>query len=100
MNLLLGMYLPRFLFFIGKPIVRSLMDKKLLDAMGLKPSSKLLQKFTFGVMRLRANIVRFLPERKTAFLGTKVKRPTYPTGYQIEELGTVRVRRWGQSKNS
>ena len=41
-------------------------------------------------MRLRANIVRFLPERKTAFSGTKAKRPTYPNGYEINELGTVK----------
>ena len=89
-NLILGMYLPKFLFFIGKPIVRSLLDDKLLNAMGLKPTSKLLQKSTFGLMRLRANIVRFLPERKTAFSGTKAKRPTYPNGYEINELGTVK----------
>jgi len=90
MDLLLGMYLPKFLFFIGKPIAKSLMDDKLLAAMGMKPTSKLLQKFTFGLMRFRANIVRLFPERKVPFLGTKVKRPTYPNGYEIEDLGTFK----------
>jgi hypothetical protein len=88
MNLLLGMYLPRSLFFIGKPVVCALMDDKLLYAMGMKPVPKPIKKIVHSLMRLRANIVRFLPERKTPYLGTKVKRPTYPNGYKIKDLGT------------
>jgi len=88
MNLLLGMYLPKSLFFIGKPVVCALMDDKLLYAMGMKPVPKPIKKIVHGLMRLRANIVRFLPERKTPYLGTKVKRPTYPNGYKIKDLGT------------
>ncbi|MCA6586961.1 MAG: DUF2236 domain-containing protein, partial [Pseudanabaena sp. M051S1SP1A06QC] len=33
-------------------------------------------------------IVGFLPERREPLLGTHRKRPSYPEGYQIEELGT------------
>lgn len=87
-NLLLGFYLPNWLFWMGRPIVYSLMDDSLIKAMGFQKSSKLLQSIVFGTMKLRANIVRFLPERKKPFLFTKKKRPTYPEGYKIEELGT------------
>ncbi|MFK7950890.1 MAG: oxygenase MpaB family protein [Saprospiraceae bacterium] len=90
MDLLLGMYLPKSLFFIGKPVAKALMDDKLLHAMGMQPVSKPMKIFVHGLMRLRANIVRLLPERKTPHLGTKVKRPTYPNGYEIKDLGTFK----------
>ncbi len=41
-----------------------------------------------ALMRVRAAILRRLPERDTPHLLSKVKRPTYPEGYHIEELGT------------
>ena len=87
-QLLLGMYMPRFLFFLGRPVVRCFMDENLCHAMGLKKPSRLLQSCIFGLMRFRAWILRQVPERKKPFLGTHVKRPTYPEGYEIEELGT------------
>lgn len=87
-NLLLGFYLPQFLFFLGRPFVPCFMDELLIKAMGIKPAPKLLQKTVNALMRGRAFILSLLPERKTPHLITKVKRPTYPEGYAIEELGT------------
>jgi len=64
------------------------MDERLIEAMGFRRPSKMLNIFVKGLMNLRAGIVRYLPERKLPRLGTKVKRATYPEGYKIEELGT------------
>lgn len=88
MDLLLGFYLPRPLWHIGRPVLRSMMDPPLLDAMGLKPAPRWLVTCVHGVLRLRARVLRFLPKRRTPHLITRVRRPTYPHGYQIEELGT------------
>lgn len=87
-NLLLGMYVPKFLFFLGRPIVHSLMDAPLCEAMGIKRPPRWLRGSVYGLMRLRAAILRRLPERKKPYLGTQARRPTYPEGYKIEELGT------------
>ena len=37
-DLLLSFYLPRWLFWLGRPVVRALMDKPLLTAMGVAPA--------------------------------------------------------------
>jgi len=87
-NLLLGMYLPKFLFFLGRPIIYALMDKELCEAMGIPFQPAWLRSSVYRLMRLRAAILRRMPERKKPYFGTQVKRPTYPKGYEIEELGT------------
>ena len=88
LNLLLGFYLPKSLFFLGKPVARCFMDRRLLDAVNLEPPSEMLRKFVLSMMKLRAKINYLLPERKKPFLRTQLKRPTYPRGYEIKELGT------------
>lgn len=87
-NLLLGFYLPKWLFWLGRPLVPCFMDDLLLTAMGMKSAPKWLQTSVFALMRVRAAILRRLPERTTPHLLSTVKRPTYPEGYRIEELGT------------
>ena len=87
-NLLLGFYLPRFLWPIGKPFVYALMDEPLLDAFNFPHPPSWMRTITEGLLRFRARVLKRLPRRKKPYLGTQVKRPTYPEGYKIEELGT------------
>ena len=88
LNLLLGFYLPKRLYFLGKPVARCFMDNRLLNAVNLEESPNFLKKIVFSTMKLRSKIIYLLPERKKPFLRTKLRRPTYPKGYKIEELGT------------
>lgn len=88
MDLLLGFYLPKPLWFLGRPVFACLMDQPLLNAVNIKEPPKLLRKMVLFAMKVRAKIIFLLPERKKPFLRTKLKRPTYPAGYKIEELGT------------
>ena len=87
-NLFLGFYLPRFLWPLGKPFVYALMDEPLLKAFNFPLPHPWMRNITEGLLRFRARILRHLPRRKKPYLGTKVKRPTYPEGYKIEELDT------------
>lgn len=87
-ELLLGFYIPKFLFPLGKPLLYSLMDRPLLNAMGFKGPPKIISVLMISILKTRAWFIGFLPERKTPKLGTKRKRATYPNGYQIESLGT------------
>lgn len=88
LDLLLGFYLPRPLFPLGRPVARALMDEPLLAAMGFDPAPRWLQRLVVGALRLRARALARLPERRRPRLLTQVRRPTYPQGYRIETLGT------------
>lgn len=87
LNLLLGFYLPRFRFWIGRPVALSLMDPPLLRAMGFAAPPAIVRGMTHGALRLRARGLRLLPLRKMPRHVTQRARPSYPGGYIISELG-------------
>ncbi len=87
-DLLLGFYLPKFLWPLGRPFVYALMDERLIKAFRFPKQSTGLQAFARQALRFRGRLLRWFPERRKPRLGTQVKRPTYPESYRIEELGT------------
>jgi hypothetical protein len=89
-DLLLGFYLPSWLLWAGRPVVRAFMDPPLLVAMGFAPAPEWTRSLLAAALRLRARVLRRLPPRRRPRLLTRVRRPTYPDGYRIEELGTFR----------
>lgn len=91
--LLLGMYLPRPLWPAGKPVVAALIDEPLLRAVGFAAPPRWLRVLASGALRLKAAIQRALPPRRTPALFTTATYPSYPGGYQIEDLGADRPAR-------
>lgn len=87
-DLLLGFYLPKWLFPVCRPVVYALLDAPLRRAMGFPAAPAWLTLLVTKGLRLRAWWVRQQPERAMPLLGTQRRRPTYPEGYQIEGLGT------------
>lgn len=87
-DLLLGFYLPGWLLWAGRPVVRAFMDPRLLDAMGFAPAPGWLRTSLLAALAARARLLRILPARRRPRFLTKVRRPTYPEGYRIEDLGT------------
>ncbi|MBV7380675.1 oxygenase MpaB family protein [Maritimibacter dapengensis] len=86
-ELLLGFYLPRSLFPLGRPVIRAMMDDPLLEAMGYEPAPWFVKAMVRIALDLRAAVVRLLPRRRRPLFLTQRKRPTYPGGYLISELG-------------
>jgi hypothetical protein len=86
-DLLLGWYLPKLLWPLGRPFVHAMMDDQLLDAVGLPHPHPAVRRLMEGAVRLRSRIVRRLPSRRKPRLITRQRHPTYPHGYTIEELG-------------
>ena len=86
-DLLLGWYLPKPLWPLGRPFVHALMDDRLLAAVGLPRPPATVRLVAEGAIRLRGRIVRRLPARRSPRLITRRRHPTYPDGYTIEELG-------------
>lgn len=87
-NLMLGFYLPKWLFWLGRPFVFALLDDPLREALGIRKVSGLRKWLVKKGLGLHAFFHKIKAEPEQPVLGTKRKRPSYPEGYQIEELGT------------
>lgn len=87
-DLLLGFYLPKWLRPAGKPFINAMMDDALIESFGFAKASPFLRCLVGAVLRLRAKALRFWPKRRRPRLGTQARRPTYPDGYRIEDIGT------------
>ncbi|MEZ4897711.1 MAG: oxygenase MpaB family protein [Saprospiraceae bacterium] len=88
LDLVLGFYIPKWLFPVGRPFLLALLDEPLIQNMGFKRPPGWIRKMMSAIMNIRKWIVRRLPESSKPRLGTRKRRPTYPEGYKIEELGT------------
>lgn len=86
-NLMLGWYIPNFLFPLGRPLLYALMDDPLLAAFNFPKPPAWLRGLGAFALRTRGRIIRLLPERKKPRLLTQEKNPTYPHGYEIDQLG-------------
>ena len=89
-DLLLSMYVPKWLVPLGRPAVHALCDPPLRTAMGFKDPLPSVEHLVIAGLKARAFVLRLLPARRRPRLLTKRRRPTYPTGYQIGELGTFK----------
>lgn len=89
-DLLLSMYLPKWLVPLARPAVHALCDPPLRCAMGFDAPAPWIEKLVFTGLRTRAGLLRLLPARRRPRLLTRRRRPTYPTGYRISELGTFK----------
>lgn len=73
------------------PFVRSaiyaLLDDPVVKAFGFPQPSRPIRWLVPAMLRLRARVLRVLPPRRRPRLRTEMRRPTYPTGYTIEQLG-------------
>ena len=87
-DLFLGFYLPKIFWPLGRPFLYAMMDDALIAAFGFPRPSQIMRKMVTGALKMRAWMLRWFPERREPLLGTQRKRPTYPEGYEIEELGT------------
>ena len=86
-DMFLGWFLPAPLRRLGEPALYAMMDEPLLDAFGFPHPPAALRRLVEGALKLRARFIRLLPERERPRLRTGPRRPTYPRGYHIEELG-------------
>ena len=71
--------------------VSSILDRPVRDAMGFPAPRPSVATLVHTILRLRAQVLRHLwPARRTPFLVTRRKTPTYPAGYSIDSLGPQR----------
>lgn len=79
-------YAPKTLI---KHFAWGLMDDPLIDAFRYRRPSRLERALSVGALKARARVVRFFPPRDTPKLARDLPNiRSYPTGYDINQLGT------------
>jgi len=89
-DLLISMHVPTPLVPVCRPVVHALCDTPLRTAMGFTEPPHWLQRALILVLDTRAGMLRLLPARRRPRLITARRRPSYPFGYRISELGTFK----------
>jgi hypothetical protein len=80
--------LPRAL---GRPLVHTLLDDPLLDALGLPHPSRRLRRAVEAAVRARSTAVAALPPRRRPRLRTRERHRSYPLGFELDQLGPETV---------
>ena len=89
-DLVLGMYVPRFLYPLGRPVAMALCSGRLVAAIGARQPPRWLRAVVHSSMRLRGWLLGLSPEPKRLRRITRRRNPTYPDGYEIAGLGVLR----------
>ena len=87
MDMFLAWFLPRPVRALGQPFLLALLDDHLLDAFHYPRPSARVRQLVQTQLRLRAAVVRRLPERRRPKMRTELRHRTYRSGYEIEALG-------------
>jgi hypothetical protein len=87
LHLMLGWYLPRFLFPVAKPFAYAMMDERLRQAMHYPSPNWLVRASLYSAMQLRKWMLACVPLRRKPKFRTKRRVKSYPDGYAVGELG-------------
>jgi hypothetical protein len=87
-NLFLSWY-PFLPVFLLKPVINTLLDDTMLDALGLEKPTVFLQTCVENILKLRSRILRFFPPRYSSDFYIDSPIPSYPKGYEIENVGAM-----------
>jgi ER-bound oxygenase mpaB/B'/Rubber oxygenase, catalytic domain len=86
-DFMIARVLPRRLTRLGEPFVYAMLDDAMCDAVGFPHPSQAMRSLVNGLMRARAVAMRGLARRTRPRLITRQRHPSYPNGYQVDELG-------------
>lgn len=84
---LFASWFPAWLRPLVRRVIHAMLDEPVRAAFGFPRPAPGLRTLVAVGMRLRARILRLLPKRRTPRLRTLLPHPTYPAGYQIEDIG-------------
>ena len=79
--------IPGFPKRLGMRGVCALLDEPLLTSLDLPRPTAGERRAVEGALKVRARALRLFPARRKPRLRTQLRRPAYPHGYRIEELG-------------
>ncbi|HET7690787.1 MAG TPA: oxygenase MpaB family protein [Nocardioidaceae bacterium] len=83
-------WVPRGLRRLALVLVLAFLDRPMRDALGLSHPPRVLTSIVRGAVRLRGQLVRFMPARREERPFVLTTR-TYPNGHRLDELGPHRI---------
>ncbi|MGF1459332.1 MAG: oxygenase MpaB family protein [Leptolyngbyaceae cyanobacterium] len=84
---LMQTWFPKILHPFVPTVVKVLVDEPMRAALGWRPPHPLIVYGIVNALQLRRRIVRHFPRRRRSQFVVDRSNPTYPTGYDIEQLG-------------
>lgn len=80
-------WFPRLLSPLVRRSIYAMLEDPLIKAFGFPQPSPFMRWLVHTGLRGRAQLLRWLPPRKTPRLRTEMKHRSYPQGYSVEQLG-------------
>lgn len=78
---------PAFVRPLGRQIIYSFLDDRLLQAFGFPKPSRVIRWGAKAALWAMGRVMRYLPPRRSPYLYTEVPTRTYPEGFSVTELG-------------
>ena len=72
---------------LGERAISAILDDPLLDAVGFARPSRAERRAVAAALRFRSRASRLLGQRRSPRLRTRMRRRSYPHGYELETLG-------------
>jgi hypothetical protein len=88
---LFASWFPRFFTPMVRYTIYAMLDDGMLQSFGFPKPLPLMRSLVGYGLRLRGNLVRLLPPRKTPHFFCDHRNRTYPKGYSIERLGPPKL---------
>ncbi|MBD0389727.1 MAG: DUF2236 domain-containing protein [Nostoc sp. C3-bin3] len=80
-------WFPSWMHSSIKPGIYALLDETMLDAFGFPYPSPLLRSLMVSLLKIRAKLIRLFPPRNQSNFYIDSPIPSYPTGYEIANVG-------------
>ncbi|MEH2451834.1 hypothetical protein [Nostoc sp.] len=80
-------WFPSWMRSFIKPGIYALLDETMLDAFGFAHASPLLRSAMVSLLKIRARLIRLFPPRNHPSFHLDSSIPSYPTGYEIANVG-------------
>jgi len=67
--------------------IRAMLDDDLIGAFGFRPPSPFMRRTVRSAVRMRGRLSGWLPRRSSPRLRSDMRRPSYPEGHTMDQLG-------------
>ena len=67
--------------------IRAMLDDDLIGAFGFRPPSPFMRRAVRSAVRMRGRLSGWLPRRSSPRLRSDMRRPSYPEGHTMDQLG-------------
>lgn len=91
-DLMLGWYMPKFMFATARPFLYAVMEPHLLKAFNYKEPGKAMRELVTKTLKARSLAFSLIPRTKPYIRTRDHKHKSYPNGYTLNDLGPEKLK--------